>query len=199
MLIRGVGTICPPQTPRNSRPSASLTNRFVQEFMYEWGMPEADYFGGSGGRSPPVKIKFELFVGCPRSAWYRGIRCRQFHSLWKDPNLILGTKLKLLSSGSDLSGRTAMSVCNVNKIWNMCNYSFKTAFQQLLGGSTPGLFPSVMQPMQLNLQFSCTNYLFTPVTSDPGWWHYLFTPVISDPGWCTNYLFTPVTSDSDFV
>jgi hypothetical protein len=26
-------------------------------------------WGGLGGRSPPVKIKFELCLGCPRSAW----------------------------------------------------------------------------------------------------------------------------------
>jgi hypothetical protein len=32
--------------------------------MYESGrQEEADYFGGSGGQSPPVKIKFDLFKG----------------------------------------------------------------------------------------------------------------------------------------
>ena len=38
--------------------------------MYESGRPEAEIvFGGSGGRSPPVKIKLELSLGRPRSAW----------------------------------------------------------------------------------------------------------------------------------
>jgi len=45
---------CATQTSRNSRHSASRILGLVWEFMYDSGRPEADYFGGPGGRSPQV-------------------------------------------------------------------------------------------------------------------------------------------------
>jgi hypothetical protein len=46
---------------------------FVQEILYKSGRPEADYFGGSGGQSPPVKIKFDLFVGVSKNCTLCGM------------------------------------------------------------------------------------------------------------------------------
>ena len=39
--------------------------------MYASGRPDAVHFGGSGGRRPPVEIKFEFVLGCPRTACMR--------------------------------------------------------------------------------------------------------------------------------
>ena len=39
-------------------------------FPVNHGGLQADYYGGSGGRSPPVKQKFKLDFSCPNSARY---------------------------------------------------------------------------------------------------------------------------------
>jgi hypothetical protein len=56
-----------PQTTRNSQPSAFLIIRFVWAILHEAGRPEADYFRGSVGRSPPVNIILKLFLGRPNN------------------------------------------------------------------------------------------------------------------------------------